>query len=53
MSHPLPTISPRKRSASAQFFDLRAALVAAGWEMEDLAQGFKLKRTKTGSGAKA
>jgi len=43
----------RGSKAWAEADRLRAALVAAGWEMEDLAQGFKLKRIKTGSGAKA
>jgi cysteinyl-tRNA synthetase len=43
----------RRSKAWAEADRLRAALVAAGWEMEDLAQGFKLRRTKTGSGAKA
>ena len=32
---------------------LRGELAAAGWEMEDLPQGYKLKRLKGGSGAKA
>ena len=32
---------------------LRGELAAAGWEMEDLPQGYKLKRLKGGPGAKA
>jgi cysteinyl-tRNA synthetase len=43
----------RRSKAWAEADRLRAALADAGWEMEDLAQGFKLKRVKAGAGAKA
>ena len=43
----------RGSKAWAEADRLRGELVAAGWEMEDLAQGFKLKRAKGGPGPKA
>jgi cysteinyl-tRNA synthetase len=42
----------RGAKAWAEADRLRGALAAAGWEMEDLGQGFKLKRLKSGPGAK-
>ena len=41
----------RGAKAWAEADRLRGALAAAGWEMEDLAAGFKLKRLKGGPGA--
>jgi len=43
----------RAGKAWAEADRLRGALAAAGWEMEDLPQGYKLKRVKAGAGAKA
>jgi cysteinyl-tRNA synthetase len=42
----------RGSKAWAEADRLRGALAASGWEMEDLAKGFKLKRIKAGAGAK-
>jgi cysteinyl-tRNA synthetase len=42
----------RGAKAWAEADRLRVALAAAGWEMEDLGQGFKLKRRKSGPEAK-
>jgi cysteinyl-tRNA synthetase len=42
----------RRNKSWAEADRLRAALAAAGWDMEDLAQGFKLKRLKARPGAK-
>jgi cysteinyl-tRNA synthetase len=42
----------RGAKAWAEADRLRGALAAAGWEMEDLGQCFKLKRVKSGPGAK-
>jgi len=42
----------RRDKSWAEADRLRAALAAAGWDMEDLGQGFKLKRLKARPGAK-
>jgi cysteinyl-tRNA synthetase len=42
----------RAGKAWAEADRLRGELAAAGWEMEDLPQGYKLKRLKGGPGAK-
>ncbi len=40
----------RRDKAWSEADRLRGALAAAGWEMEDLGQGFKLKRIKAAAG---
>ncbi len=40
----------RRDKSWAEADRLRGALAAAGWEMEDLGRGFKLKRLKAGNG---
>jgi cysteinyl-tRNA synthetase len=42
----------RASKAWAEADRLRGELAAAGWEMEDLPQGYKLKRLKGGQGTK-